>query len=264
MTEHRLRADILRYAHAMSSVGWVANHDGNLSVKVTDDRYLITPTAMSKADIILDDLLIVDGKGQRVSGRRKPFSEMALHRIVYERRSDVQAVVHAHPPYATAFGAAGQTLPHPFLPEAVVSLGAVVPTIPLTMPGADGVKAIEPFVRACDAVIVAGNGVFTWGPSLELAFLRMELVEHLARIAHHAHTLGGVKRLPEAMIAELLAKRRKANLTAPDEGRTTPATQGLERLEQRVVDAIGSLGTAGSKRQIEGIVRRVAVEVLKG
>ena len=72
MTEHRLGADILRYAHAMSSAGWVANHDGNLSVKVTDDRYLITPTAMSKADVVLDDLLIVDGKGQRVSGRRRP------------------------------------------------------------------------------------------------------------------------------------------------------------------------------------------------
>jgi len=218
MNEAQVRRDLVRYSHAMHAAGWVANHDGNLSARLGPDRIICTPTAFSKLDVTRDDLVLVNGDGKKIGGRRRPFSELVLHRMVYGNRRDAVAVVHAHPPYATAFGVTGKELPHPFLPEAVVSLGPSIPTIPLTAPGAPSADALRAQVRRCDAVLIAGNGVLAWGPSLELAYLRLELVEHLAKIAHHAHGLGGVRPLADAIVAPLLAKRRKAGLAAPEEG----------------------------------------------
>ena len=91
----------------------MANHDGNLSVRVQQDRLVVTATGMSKADMTLDDLVVVDGAGQKIAGRRRAFSELVNHLAVYNQRADVQAVVHAHCPYATAFGTAGLAIPHP-------------------------------------------------------------------------------------------------------------------------------------------------------
>ena len=120
--EARLRAELVDYCHRLHARGWVANHDGNLSARLADGRFLCTPTATSKAEVHAESLLIVDASGARVSGRAKPFSEIGLHMCIYKQRPDVQAVVHAHPPHATALAASGRCLDQPFLAEAVVSL----------------------------------------------------------------------------------------------------------------------------------------------
>ncbi len=224
MSEPATRRALVRYSVALHQAGWVANHDGNLSARLPGgDRFVCTPTAFSKADVGLEDLLVVEADGTRVAGAHRAFSELALHLAVYARRPTVGAVVHAHCPYATAFGVSGTPLPHPFLPEAVVSLGAEVPTVPLTAPGKAAVAALLPFVERVDAVLLSGNGVLAWGPDLETAYLRVELVEHLARIAVAAAPLGGVKRLPDALVAELVQKRLDAGLGAPREGRDQAA-----------------------------------------
>src|SRR5690606_29486690 len=141
-------------------------------------RILATPTGLSKRAIDREMLLIVDESGRVVRGRMKPFSEMGLHLIVYRARPDVGAVVHAHPPHATAWGLASEPLPS-FLPEAVVSIGEEVPVVPLAMPGRDAEDALEPLVRGHDVVLLQGNGVFAWGDDVEQALLRLELAEHL-------------------------------------------------------------------------------------
>jgi L-fuculose-phosphate aldolase len=127
----------------------------------------------------------------------------------------VQAVVHAHPPTATGFAVAGVGLDEAFLPEAVVSLGPGIPTVPLAAPGAAACAALAPFVAGHDAVLLGGHGVLTWGPDLETAYLRMELVEHLAKVALTARQLGGVRPLPASLLPPLLAARAKAGLGAP-------------------------------------------------
>ena len=263
MTEAIKRKQLIRYSQMMYRAGWVANHDGNLSSRIRDDRLVITPTAMSKIDIGLDDLVVVDGTGKKIAGRRRPFSELVLHLSVFQQRVDVGAVIHAHPPYATAFGVSGRPLPHPFLPEAVVSLGASVPTVPLTMPGSDAANALDPFVRQCDAVLIAGNGVLTWGPDLELAYLRLELVEHLAKIAHHSHGLGGVQQLPQGMVETLLAKRRNAGLGAPAEFDIEPSESRDIRLEKKAVKAVARSMPAGDLEQIRKLTREIAESILK-
>ena len=248
MNEARARRDLVRYSRDMHGAGWVANHDGNLSARITRDRIVCTPTAFSKADIGAEDLVVVDGEGRKLAGAHRGFSELALHLVIYGARPEVRAVVHAHPPYATAFGVSGRPLPHPFLPEAVVSLGAEIPTVPLTAPGKPGAAALRPFVRRCDALLVAGNGAWAWGPDLETAWLRLELVEHLCRIAHAAAPLGGPTPLPADVLSPLLAKRRSAGLAAPEEGAEARRPDVVERATALALAALPNADAALAAR----------------
>jgi L-fuculose-phosphate aldolase len=213
--DSRLRAAVVDYSHRLHQRGWVANHDGNVSVRV-GGRVLCTPTAVSKAAVTTDQLVALESTGEppRVAGGRgRPPGEINLHLAAYRVRPDVGAVIHAHPPTATGFAVAGVTLlEQPVLAEAVVSLGPTVPTVPFALPGAAAAAALAPFLQEHDAVLIAGNGVLTVGDSLEQAFLRMELVEHLARICLVAHTMGADPLLPAEALPPLLEARRKAGL----------------------------------------------------
>jgi L-fuculose-phosphate aldolase len=209
----KLRADVVRVSRRLHEMGWVANHDGNVSVRLTGRRLLITPTAVSKRDVDDAMLLIVDEAGKVLEGRRKPFSELELHLAVYRARPEVECVLHAHPPHATAFGLAGVELAPVAMPELVVSLGATIPTVPRLMPKTpELVKAVETAARQVDAMLLAGNGALTAGESLEQALLRMELVEHYARVLTVARGLGAVAPLPPADMTKLLEARAKAGL----------------------------------------------------
>jgi L-fuculose-phosphate aldolase len=250
VNEAAARRDLVRFSLQMHAAGWVANHDGNLSARVADDRIVCTPTSFSKLDVGREDLVVTDRDGKKVAGSQRPFSELVLHRTIYDARPEVRAVVHAHPPYATAYGVSGAPHPHPFLPEAVVSLGARIPTVPLTAAGAVAATALRQVVEHCDAALVAGNGVFAWGPTLELAYLRLELVEHLSRIAHTAAPLGGPQALPRDMVQTLVAKRIKGGLGTPGErGRaksspvdeaTAKVLSGLPNADARQVAALAA------------------------
>ncbi len=209
MNEARVRDEIARACERMAARRWVANHDGNVSARVAPNRLVCTPTATSKELVRADGLVVTDAAGRQTGGKGKVFSELAMHLAVYRARADVGAVVHAHPPFATALGVSGRELVS-FLPEAVVSLGTRIPLVPLAAPGAPAVAALEPFLAKFDAVLVAGNGVFAWGDDVEQAYLRVELVEHLATIASHAAVWGGPQPLPQDMIDKLLEARRKA------------------------------------------------------
>jgi L-fuculose-phosphate aldolase len=214
MNERGRAAEIAEYAQRLHARGWVANHDGNVSVRDGSARYLATPTATSKAAVRADSLVVVDDSGAKIGGRGKPFSEMGLHLTVFRNRGDVNAVMHAHPPTATGFAVAGVPLDEAFMAEAVVSLGPGVPTVPFAAPGADACRALADYTLGYDAVLLGGHGVLTWGPDLETAYLRMELVEHLAKIALVARQLGGVRPLPSTVLPKLMEARAKAGLGA--------------------------------------------------
>lgn len=226
--------------------GFVANHDGNLSVRLPRGRLLCTPTAVSKGDVSPEMLLVLDETGKKLSGSLRPFSEMNLHLCLYHARPDVGAVIHAHPPHATGLAAAGHALDIPFLPEAVVSLGPIIPTVPLALPGPDAAQALAPYLDEYDALILGGNGVLTCGVDLEMAYLRLELVEHLARIYLVARQLGGPQPLPASFLEPLLAARARAGL-GPEArgGKTTslpeaarPGSDELSRLVRREIEKV--------------------------
>ncbi len=206
----KLRGQMVAVSHRLHHNGWVANHDGNASVRLTGRRYLITCSSVSKRDVDDASLLLVDGEGKVLEGRRKPFSELDLHLVLYRSRPDVDAVLHAHPPYATAWGLTGKDLAPIAMPEIIVSLGDRIPTLPRTLPRDPSATAtLGAEARGCDAMLVSGNGVFTCGADLTQALLRMELVEHYTKILHLASGRGPVAGLSDSEIQTLLALRPK-------------------------------------------------------
>lgn len=209
------RGPVAVFARELHARGWVANHDGNVTVR-DGAGFLATPTATSKRVVADRDILTLDAAG-KVVGQGKAFGELGLHLAVYQRRPDVGAVIHAHPVHATAIacaagGVADHAIARPFIAEALVSLGPIIPRIAFAAPGEAAVRALAPWCESVDAVLLGSHGVFAWGADLEQAFLRLELVEHLARIALAAAPLGGVRALPDDAVAPLLAARAKAGL----------------------------------------------------
>lgn len=210
--EEALRRDMVRYARRTWERGWVANHDGNLSARLGADRFLATPTAVSKGDVCPEWLIVVNGQREVLQGTRRAFSEFKVHAAAYAARPDIGVVLHAHPPHATAYAVSGTPLPHPFLAEAVVTLGPEIPVVPFGLPGEPVVDdGIARALGRADVALLAQHGVLAVGGSLEQAWLRMELVEHLACIAIKAQALGGVKALDPERVRALAAKGRPAS-----------------------------------------------------
>lgn len=213
VSEEQLRRQLLETAHALHARGWVANHDGNGSCRLGGGRLLCTPTAMSKRDVTAESLIVVDAQNQVIQGTRRSFSELQLHRAAYAVRPDIGVVLHAHPPFATAFAVAGKDLGHPFMAEPVVSLGPRIPVVPYHRPKSPELDvAIGEAFADADVALLDRHGVLSVGGSFEQAFLRLELVEHIARIAAAAAPLGGVRPLPAAEVAALSEKGRPASV----------------------------------------------------
>jgi L-fuculose-phosphate aldolase len=209
----RLRAQVVATSQRLHQSGWVANHDGNVSVRLTGERLLITCTGVSKRDVDDASLLVVDLEGKVLEGRKRPFSELELHLAAYRARPEVNAVLHAHPPYATAFGLAEKELFPIAMPEVVVSLGDRIPTLPRALPREPAaLDRLASHAKRYDALVLSGNGALTLGDDLTQALLRMELVEHYAKILHLTLPLGGVQPLQPGEVQKLLEARKKAGL----------------------------------------------------
>ncbi len=205
---------ITNICHKLDQKGWVANHDGNVSVSF-EGKLLTTPTAISKAEMEPALVLTLDMAGNKLEGIGKPFSEIKLHLAAYRSRPDVKAVVHAHPPFAMARGMVGRE----FLvqvPEAVVSIGAEIPVLPYVKPGAvENETLISAALTGCDVMMMAGNGVLAVGRDVQEAYLRIELLEHLLKIDYYAHTMGTPMTLPAADKQSLMEKRAALGFVVP-------------------------------------------------
>lgn len=183
--------------------GLVAANDGNLSVRTGENALWVTPTGVSKGAMREDMLIKVDLDGNVIFGRWKPSSELKLHLRLYREDPAVRAVVHAHPPAATAFAAAGIPLDRPVLQEAVVQLGAV-PVVPFALPGSEAVaEGIVPYCRDSRALLLEFHGAVTWGDDMKQALHRMECLEQLATVTLHLKTLGCERVMPEQLVREL-------------------------------------------------------------
>ena len=106
-TEQEYRQDIVDIGRLVYQKGWVAANDGNITVRLDAQRILATPTGVSKGMMHVDDLIIVDMQGKKLSGRKECTSEVAMHMKIYEMRPDIHSVLHAHPPVATGFASGG-------------------------------------------------------------------------------------------------------------------------------------------------------------
>ena len=171
--------------------GYVVSNDGNVSVRIGEDQVLITPSGVSKGRLTPDMLVVCDLEGRVLAGRLHPSSESAMHLLVYRERPDVGAVVHAHPPAATAFSICRRPLAQHYLTETISGLGEV-PVAPFALPSTSQVPdSLRPYVAACNGALLANHGAIAWGRDLWHAFDRMEQVEQTAKIFALVHQLGG-------------------------------------------------------------------------
>jgi L-fuculose-phosphate aldolase len=211
-TEQELRHKIVRVGRLMFEKGWVAANDGNITVRLDDDRILATPSGVSKGMMRPEDLIVCDMEGRKIRGNRGCTSEIGMHLTVYQMRPDVRAVVHAHPPYATGFAVAGRALDLAVLPEVILGLGSV-PLAEYGLPGTPALSAgMLPFIPRYDAMLLANHGAVAYGGDVFQAFFRLDTVEHSARITLIAELLGGPKVLPRVEIQKLFDARGRYGL----------------------------------------------------
>lgn len=211
-SEEELRKDLVRFSRWLSRLGFAPGTSGNLSVRLDHDRLLITPTGVSKALVKRADIVIVDLQGRLLCGTRRETSEVGMHLAIYEMRTDVQAVVHSHPPIATAFACSGRALDEMLCQEAAMTVGSI-PLAAYATTGTDEVAAsLRPYIAEHDAILLENHGAVSSGKNLLDAFMKMETIEHLAHVALVAHQLGSARLLRPEQIQELKsAKTRYVN-----------------------------------------------------
>jgi L-fuculose-phosphate aldolase len=247
-TEQEWREEIVCVCRLLYEKGYVAATDGNVSVRLSKNRILSTPSGFSKGFLAPEQLVVTDLEGKKIpsygpashdpsgralrlglrraqssrSGRAserslEPTSELLMHLEAYRQRPDISAVVHAHPPICVALSIAGISLAKCLLPEVIVTLG-LIPTAEYATPSsAEGPGVIRDLIVNHDALIIQRHGTLTVGKDPFDAYLKLEKVEHLAHVTLILHQLGRETPLPPAEVAKLLRMRREKGLAREGE-----------------------------------------------
>lgn len=198
------RKEICRVCHLLYEKGYVVATDGNISLRVDENRVLITPSGVSKGRINEDMLVLCDIDGNILDGDRHPSSESAMHFMIMKERPEINSVVHAHPPMSTAFAVCHRKLDKLYLTEMISGVGEI-PVTEFAMPSTLEVpESVRPFVKDHNGVLLANHGSIAWGENLWQAFDRLEMIEHIAKIFYYVEQLGGGVEFSESQKKELL------------------------------------------------------------
>src|SRR5262245_20317197 len=215
VNEYKLKEQICEIGRRVYAKGFAAANDGNITVRLNDKELLCTPTMISKGFIKPDDICKVDYDGKQPAGKRKRSSEVLLHLSVYKHRPDIHAVVHCHPPHATAFAVAHEPIPKCILPEVEVFLGEV-PTAIYETPGNNKfAETVLPYVKNCNTILLANHGTVTFGKDLEQAYFNSEIIDAYCKILILAKQLGPINYFSEEKTRELLALKKRLGFTDP-------------------------------------------------
>lgn len=221
MNEFALREEICRIGRLMHERGYIDGNSGNISARLDDERILATPSGVAKGYLTPEQLIIVNQNGERVdtptpeTAHLRPTSELLMHLECYKQRDDVGGVVHAHPPTSVGMTIAGYDFQRCIIPEAIVILG-LVPTTPYATPSSpENRDAITQLIREHDAILLAHHGSLTVAPTVWDAYLRLETLEHTAKMLFVAEQMGGARSLPAYQVEKLLEIRKRLGLTRP-------------------------------------------------
>ena len=202
------------------SKGFVAANDGNISVKVGPNEFYCTPTGVSKGYMTPDMIVKIDGQGNKLEGELNPSSEIKMHLRVYQQRPDVGAVVHAHPPIATAYAVCNKQLDKLILPEAMLTLG-FVPVCAYGTPSTMEIPdSLAPYIQDHDAFLLQNHGALSVGNTLNKAFFVMDEIEYFAKITFLATQIGGIKELTKEELDKLMVVRNQMKMTGRHPGFT--------------------------------------------
>lgn len=210
-SEYEIKKQICDIGRRMYMNGFAAANDGNITVKISDNEIISTPTGVSKGFLTPEMLVKVDLNGKIISstGEYEPSSELKMHLRVYKERPDVKAVVHAHPPYGTSFAVVGIPLDKPIMPEAIIELGCV-PIADYGTPSTEEIPdAISKYLQNYDAILLKNHGALTYGEELIKTYYKMESLEFYAKILFISKLLGEPKELDIVQVSRLFELRKK-------------------------------------------------------
>jgi L-fuculose-phosphate aldolase len=240
MTERALREEFVRIGQLMHSHHYVTATDGNISARLDRDRFLVTPSGLSKGFMTPDQMLVIDWNARPVGGSRygagqtlKPSSEILLHLEAYRQRPDIRAVVHAHPPIAIVLSIAGYAIAPCLLPEVIVTLGAIPTTEYATPASPEGAMVIREHIATHDAVVLQRHGSVTVGSTPFDAYLKLEKLEHAADITFKLLQVGREQPFPPGAVERLITNREKHGLMRPGQREEIEAMCGLCSLSGR-------------------------------
>ena len=214
-TENEIKQQICDIGKRIYDRRMVASNDGNISVRISENEYLCTPTGVSKGFMTPEYICKIDGEGNVLEANEgfRPSSEIKMHLRVYAKRPDVKAVVHAHPIFATSFAIAGIPLTQPIMPEAVIALGEV-PIAEYGTPSTEEIPdAVEKYLPYYVAVLLANHGALSYSDSLLAAYHKMESLEFYAELLFRSRQLGGPKEFTNEQVKRLYEIRRKFGMT---------------------------------------------------
>jgi len=212
MNSHELKIckHIKQVAVDLHAKNMLAAADGNISVRLSTDYILITPSGVSKARMDPQDMAVINSSGQQMVGQAS--SEAQMHLAIYNMCPDAKAIVHAHPPAAVAWSIArpaDNELPSDSIAELILSLGSL-PIVPYSRPGTpEASQALKAYLPDHRCLILARHGAICWGECLEEAHAGMERIEHSAMILSQALRAGGLNPLPREELKYLRRQRTK-------------------------------------------------------
>jgi L-fuculose-phosphate aldolase len=216
---YKFKQDICDIGLRVYNKGFAAANDGNISIRISDNEVLCTPTMHCKGFLKPDDIATVDMTGKQIAGRKKRSSEALLHLEIYKQRPDVKSIVHCHPPHATAFAVAREPIPQCVLPEVEVFLGDV-PIAKYETPGGQNfADTIIPFVNKSNIILLANHGTVSYGETVERAYWWTEVLDAYCRILLLSKQLSGPRYVGEEKERELLALKKEWGYADP---RNTP------------------------------------------
>lgn len=201
---HKIKQDMCDIGRRIYNRQFAAANDGNITVRISDNEVLCTPTLQCKGFLKPEDIATIDMTGKQIAGRKKRSSEALLHLEIYKQREDIKSVVHCHPPHATAFAIAREPIPQCILPEVEVFLGDVPITKYETPGGQAFADTIIPFVEKTNVMILANHGTVSYGETVEQAYWWTEILDSYCRMLMLAKQLGNVEFLSQKKSQELL------------------------------------------------------------
>ena len=258
VSEYEIKKQICEIGQRIYNKGMVAANDGNISVKISENEFLCTPTGVSKGFMTPEFICKVDRNGKVIQANKgfKPSSEIKMHMRVYRERPDVNSVVHAHPMYATSFAIAGIPLTEPIMPEAVIALGCV-PIAEYGTPSTEEIPdAVSKYVQHYDAVLLENHGALSYSDSLINAYYKMESLEFYAQLLYQSRLLGGPKRLSDAQVQRLYELRRQFGLKGKHPADLCPNAKAGKP------SCHGCGGSCGSK-DTDALVAEIAKRVME-
>lgn len=253
------KEDICEVGRRLYQGHLIAAMEGNVSVRISENEILATPSGVCKGYLTPDMIVTCDLSGRQLEGDLRISTEIKMHLGVYKVRPDVQAVAHAHPPTSTGFAVAGVPLNRAVLAEVVVVLGC----IPLAEYGTPSTKeladSVERLVKVSDGLLLANHGALTVGKDVYEAFHKMEIIEHFAKVSLTSRLLGGERLLPKEEVSRLLDLREKVfglegpprsdQCPIPAETASRVAGDRIEltraELQELILDAIREVGAVG-------------------